>query len=441
MNKIAKDYINYCIRTYIRTYPNCHHRNSLGYHSLWSARAANDIINNNIYELAADFTNEQKIITLFAALFHDIGKDDDCRDETTCDKKIHPSLGSINIELKNKSGGYKFLWKIIDYISKNYNINKQLLVEYFKFISLNHQIISYIFEGKTFADQFLNNAYAAVSPGLKSNFKFLIFSLLIVCISDVVGAWHQYASEPYILDFLKMKLPADNNRFDCKDPNEDCHKICTKPWIKYGYDKKFDKKVIFPIMNWFDRDIKTENIPCALKLTTITSRTFLFKGEKDPQKFIANFDKYTKPSWFSQLIDSAMIYKREYIMGLKLKKGKKLILLNLDDEPTVIYTCGLLVQKGKSELANTFIKAFSPRQDNFLQRRSEYVEDQKIMKDIICADIFGVKVQGYIADPIRAPYHGGWFHDEIAVCNPAGLFDVVKVYKREADESYKEIKL
>ena len=460
-NYIASEYIDLCLQYYTRSKPNCHHRNTLGYHSLWTARAAYNIIDDEASRfLTEPLTDQEKVLTVLGALFHDIGKDNGCIDESEykCDKTDHPVDGFIGITRKNKRPLYRNLKKMVkslgEWMDHPYSEAefKKILYNYFAVISKYHQVGKSLLTGELTSDQLIIDISRDVEdPDL---LNFIVRSLIIICTSDVIGAWYVGPVQNYDPRVAFLKRPQslnETNQFNCPNPNIDCNNECNGgPWAVYGYDRNLMSSIVEPVIKSLTAFLnigiveKLMTTTYQIKYSVVNSKTKFYKGISKPGEYIRNFEDFDKVTWLAMNINTPLIYLEQenppfsHIAEIKLKAGRRLNLIHLDDETTLIFLYGLLVKYGEIDLANRLAKAFQDVNNvnnrfGKLYRKSQYEEDKFIMNHIICklTDL-ALNIDGYIIGPMDTSI-GQVFHEEVGICNPKHRFKIVKIYSSKTE--------
>lgn len=441
INAVLYKYIQYMMN-YVRNHPNCHHRLGTGYHSLWSARAAYNILTEKYYNFTYDMEDTTKSLALIFATFHDIGKDDLCTPEEICDKSQHPEVGYRNImflkdqidrnEYKTTGMGYDMLIEVSNLIS--------LPLAFFALISRYHQIGREMFATKNGEErgQLAANIIERIRAELDyhhvslppNNFNNFIKCLLIASLADVLGARRQPG--PKDQEGARVWTFMNEGVFPEKDGcggHPSCYE-CKDPFIEYGYEKHAVKRFIEPILQATRYIVPETSMisSCQIEFRKITRRTTLYKASRDED--LSEKSKARKdPTWLSTTLSTALTYKKQgwnYIHKFKCRKGVTLHLIELSDVPTLTWIYGTLVSVGSADLANKLFQAF---QSNLasplrLSRYSVYAKDRELMDRVICklSEITEYKKQinGYFAD-VMPSYDNKTFHEELAVCDPSLL--------------------
>jgi len=488
MNKdqinILKQYIK-SLEAYPPLTPNCHHRNGLAAHSVWSARQADLYITNceggpdtcppwliNLLVLGMD--EQDKMLSVVGALFHDMGKCDG--DRKSMYKPNHPDFGFNQLSnltnaflTDNKVALDTYAGTCFEYIhhwcvSASIN-NKDTYIQLMAtmaIVSKYHQYLGNIMQkGGRIKD--IQNFVQSVDNDYKS-FKVqkitsnIIAILLLISLSDVQGAWKVSRRDVSKSNFpFLYQKSYGGNRFDCKNENEDCKHICSgNPWQKYGYEN-IGELINMIMYTVGELRIKKQK----LDITVLDGRSNLFKAVQDSKMY--RNSTYNLPTWAARDWRTAKIYYdskswgNTAIIKWKIKKGKSVNLLRLDSPENCIFLLNIyksMLMDDRKTIDLDFlnqIKSFihvyitqihiglediKTRQDGFdkltsltdaivngnvvILRNSKHNIDRDVAINFLCVltPLLGIQIDGYISSFIPSK-GGGKFHEEIMICKPA----------------------
>ena len=458
------------------SYP--HHTSNVYHHSIWSARAMEQLWQNKntwIYNdlIKGKINNKYKNLTLLLAFFHDIGKID----------------GKMNqlIKINHPQNGYSHIWGYFltyakeifscihyEYLNTDFQVHK--IIAILAIVSLCHQDFGDIMQGKMTVNNYLKKMFDHIENFDPFQFGILDFELilrliLLVSFVDVQGArpinlFHDSDWNLLNKKFTKTKLIVDWNE---------------GPWTKYGYDKKARKitKEILELfavvtnkkLNTNEKGLAGDNIrkkfinrningiDYNLEAGVMEKGTILYKAM---DSFITQHmhQNYKAVSWFASS-HTAEGYTGdggvggEYKYIFEVKQDVDLIYMD-NNNISVIYdmiignddwsedyklVCINLIQfafgvNASPSLQNKLLEKFVNKKnikisvqdtfnspDNKMKRWSFHFLDLRIMNEILCY----FKFEGYMARKMNN-YNNRTFHEEIALCKG---YEVVKIKKLE----------
>lgn len=454
---------------------NSHHRAGVLYHSIWSAKAAEELFSTPdnfwVKKKILNGIEQYKNFIILSAFLHDIGKMDGKKGKEDFVKPKHDKYG-YQMLINSCSEIYNILDKCINpkYVK---DVNRK--IGFLSIIVKHHLDLGDIMQGKLKVNKYIDNIFESLVNFPSEIYIFnrpdveiLIRILTIVQLADVVGA------RP--VKFQSKWKTLNEGYRNIEEHDEFIKNPKLVPWIKYGYDKN-GEKVIDEIIKVFaekvDLFFNSDNRGAASKLKTkvykvenlefvyseVPAGVFFFKAMNVGTIDAKAHENFKKISWFGSesTADGYLTSKHFGGFQYQFQTKRKLRLLRLDSNKTIISFYALLNymynrdrKKKYLDIANKLQFAFGVGQEQLkdvkklvnnkffkfdekfkeAKRLSYHEIDIDIMNQLICP--FGAEhnFDGYIATPFFNKSGKQTFHEEIALCKPWEDMKFIKLYKK-----------